>query len=130
MIRNHGVFFGESPLSLRFAEGLRWAPRAGRLGTMRGTILSLARSLNTRKARNSRTMAPIFSAVATGMTKTELVSLARSVPTGLAGLSAAAGLVTKPEAGEVALAPGVMTGSRLLMLPGLVTAETPVDGPV
>ena len=109
------------------AEGPRLAPRAGRLGTMRGMILSLARSLSPMARRNSRTMTPIFSAVTTGMINTELLSLARSVLAGLAVLSAA-GLVTKPAAGEVALAPGVMTGSRLLMLPGFVTAETPDDG--
>lgn len=89
----------------------------------------MACSLEARATKTSRTTKASVSAVAVGMTKTDLLALVVSAVTPvLAGLLAAAALVTRPAVGEVALAAGVMTGSMLVMLPGLVIALTMVCG--
>jgi hypothetical protein len=78
-----------------------WAPWGAWPGRRRGKSLCLACSLSATATRTStRTMAS-FSAVPAGMTRTKLLALAELVAPGLAG-SSAAGLVTRPEVGEVA----------------------------
>jgi hypothetical protein len=112
----------------RLGAGSVWVPRDARLGNKCGISLSVARSLSATATTSSRMTTAIFSAVAVGITKTKLLSLARSGVALGPGWVSAAGVVTKPAAGAVAVAVGVTTGSRLLMLPGFVTSLTSVGG--
>src|SRR5262249_9405922 len=95
-----------------------------RPGWTLGRSLFVACSLAARAKKVSRTTRPIAPAVAVGITKTDLVALARSaVNPALAGVTATA-LGCRPagrEAGEGAggqEGAGAVTGRRLLMLHG------------